>query len=236
MTRPSCPDGRPEGRDGRVMPHFAPGSTIRGMTTKTRTEILVLDEFRLRAADTDGAAAAIVSAASNGIRDPVPLLTSVDDPRDVATLRTVGTGATDSRGPRGDAALGELVATWQPVKRYRSRIAARSQGAPSSSFRLAVTESGINDEQVAPPGTWVGEPTPGEPISLLLIGVPEGTHAGLLVLVGRDDPQPLAGDRDRTSWPLPLSRDLGVRVYESGPEHLGARSSGADRSAHALSA
>ena len=139
MTRPSCPDGRPEGRDGRVMPHFAPGSTIRGMTTKTPTDLLVLDEFRLHAADTDGTAAGIVSKASKDIRDPVPLLTSIDDPRDVATLRTVGTGATDSRGPRGDAALGELVATWQPVKRYRSRIAARSQGAPSSSFRLAVT-------------------------------------------------------------------------------------------------
>jgi len=189
------------------------------MATADRAEVLLLDEFRLRAADTDGAAARIVSAASKDIRDPVPLLTSIDDPRDVATLRAVIAGAPDSDGPRGDTALGQLVATWQPVKRYRPRIAARSQRAPSSSFRLAVTESGINDEQVAPPGTWVGEPTAGEPIALLLIGVPEGTHAGLLVLVGRDDAEPVTGGRDRTSWPLPLSRDLGVRIYESSREH-----------------
>lgn len=226
----------PAGGDERVMPDFAPRGTIRDMTTVDRTEILVLDEFRLRAADTDGAAAAIVSAASKGSRDPMPLLTSIDDPRDVATLRTVSTGAPDNDGPRGDTALGQLVATWQPVKRYLPRVAARSQGEPSSSFRLAVTESGINDEQVAPPGTWVGEPTAGESIALLLIGVPEGTHAGLLVLVGRDDAEPVAGGRDPTSWPLPLSRDLGVRVYESSREHLGARSSGAGRSARALSA
>jgi hypothetical protein len=206
------------------------------MKTVDRTEVLVLDEFRLRAADTDGAAAAMISAASKDSRDPVPLLTSIDDPRDVAMLRTVNTGAPDSDGPRGDAALEQLVATWHPVRRYLPRVAARSHAIPSSSFRLAVTESGINDEPVAPAGRWVGGPTPGEPISLLLIGVPEGTHAGLLVLVGRDDPQPLAGDRDRTSWPLPLSRDLGVRVYESGPDPVGARSSGADRSARALSA
>lgn len=206
------------------------------MATAERAEVLVLDEFRLHAADTDGGAARIVSAASKGSRDPVPLLTSIDDPRDVATLRAVTAGAPDSDGPRGDRALGQLVATWQPVKRYRPRVAERSQGAPSSSFRLAVTESGINDDQVALPGTRVGEPTPGEPIALLLIGVPEGTHAGLLVLVGRDHAEPVAGGRDRTSWPLPLSRDLGVRVYESSREHLRARSSGAGRSARVLSA
>lgn len=189
--------------------------TIRDMLPVDRADVLVLEEFRLHAADADGAAAAIVSAASEQIRDPVPLLTSIDDPRDVATLRTVTAGAPDGDDPRSDAALGALVASWKPVKRYRARIAARSQAAPSASFRLAVTESGINDEQVAPPGAWVGDPTAGEPIALLLIGVPEGTHAGLLVLVGRDDAQQLANGRDRTSWPLPLSRDLGVRVYES---------------------
>lgn len=204
------------------MPDFPTRATIRDMTTADRAEILVLDEFRLRAADTDGAAARIVSAASRGRRDPMPLLTSIDDPRDVATLRSVSTGAPDVDGPRGDTALGRLVATWQPVRRYRPRVSERSQSAPPYSFRLAVTESGINDEQVAPPGTWVDQPTPGEPIALLLIGVPEGTHAGLLVLVGRYDDDPLAGGPDSPSWPLPLSRDLGVRVYQSAREHLRA--------------
>lgn len=197
----------------------APRATIPDMTTVGRTEILVLDEFRLHAADTDGAAAGIVLAASTNIRDPVPLLTSIDDPRDVATLRSVIAGAPDSDGPRGDKTLGQLVASWQPVKRYRARVAERSRSAVSSSFRLAVTESGINDEQVAPPGSWVGEPTSGEPIALLWIGIPEGTHAGLLVLVGRNDAETVAGGRDRASWPLPLSRDLGVRVYKSTSEH-----------------
>jgi len=192
-----------------------PCATIPGMPTVGRSEILVLDEFRLHAADTGGAAARIVAAASKDIRDPVPLLTSIDDPRDVATLRAVDAGAPESGGPRGDAALGQLVATWQPARRYRPRVAERSGSAVSSSFRLAVTESGINDERVAPPGDWVGEPTSGEPISLLVIGIPEGTHAGLLVLVGRYDDDPLACGSDSTGWPLPLSRDLGVRVYES---------------------
>jgi hypothetical protein len=183
-----------------------------------RADDLVLEEFRLHKADTDGAAAAIVAAASEHIRDPVPLLTSIEDPCDVATLRTVVGGAADGDDPRRDAALGALVASWKPVKRYRARIAARSRAAPSASFRLAVTESGINDEDVAPPSAWVGERTAGEPIGLLLIGVPEGTHAGLLVLVGRDNAGPVASRRDRAGWPLPLSHDLGVRVYESNTE------------------
>lgn len=197
------------------MPCFATCDTIRDMTTVDRSEILVLDEFRLHSADTDGTAAAIVSAGSKDIRDPVPLLTSIEDPRDVATLRTLSAANLDGHGPRDDTALGPLVAAWRPVKRYLSRITARSQEARATSFHLAVTESGINDEQVAPPSRWVGEPTSGESVALLLIGIPEGTHAGLLVLVGRDDAAP-ANDSARASWPLPLSRDLGVRVYTAG--------------------
>lgn len=192
--------------------------TIRHMT-ETRiqgAEIIVLDEFRLRAADaeTGGAAARRVSVASRGARDSVPLLTSIDDPRDVATVRAVQADTPAAVGPRGDAALRELVSDWQPAKRYRPRIAERS-GA-SSSFRLAVTESGINDEPVAAPSASVGEPAAAEPVSLLVVGVPEDTHAGLLVLVGRDDAESAGERRDGSRWPLPLSRDLGVRVYEGG--------------------
>lgn len=185
------------------------------MTVIDSSSVLLLDEFRLRAADSGGSAARLVAAASKDSRDPVPLLISIDDPRDVATLRSVSAGGPDGDGPREDIVLAPLVSAWRPVKRYLSRITARTQGAPATSFRLAVTESGINDEPVAPSGEWVGEAVAGEPVSLLMIGVPEGTHAGLLVLVGHDDPQGVDGDRDRTSWPLPLSRDLGVRVYES---------------------
>jgi hypothetical protein len=197
------------------MPDHAPGATIGDMAGNHPAEILVLDEFRLHVADTDGAAARIVSAAWNGSRDPVPLLTSLDDPRDVATLRTLGAEGPEGDGPRGEAALGRLVATWQTAKRYQARIAARSQGPPASSFRLAVTESGINDEQVAQPGTWVGASTAGELVALLLIGIPESTHAGLLVLVGRDTADLVDSGLDGKDWALPLSRDLGVRLYAS---------------------
>lgn len=186
------------------------------MATSDPPEVLVLDEFRLHAADTNGAAAGIVSAALMDSRDPVPLLTSIDDPRDVATLRTLGAGGPEGKGPRGEAALGPLVATWQTARRYLARIAARSQGPPATSFRLAVTESGLNDETVAPPGTWVGAGTAGQPVTLLLIGIPERTHAGLLVLVGRDTAELAERGRDGMGWALPLSRELGVRLYASG--------------------
>ena len=180
------------------------------MPTKGTEDIIVLDEFRLHDADGDGSTARMIAAASMGSRDP-PLLTSIDDPHDVALLRTVAAGSPDMNDPREHAGLGHLVAGWQRSKRYRSRIAAASQVTDPSSYRLAVTESGINDEAAAPPSGWVGEPTSGEPIALLLIGVPVGTHAGLLVLVGRDGPPELGP----TTWPLPLSRALGVRVYNS---------------------
>ncbi len=197
------------------MPERAPGTTIGNVTGIDPADVLVLDEFRLHAADTDGAASRIVSATWKGSRDAVPLLTSIDDPRDVATLRTFSADGPEGDGPRGEAALRPLVATWQTPKRYQARIAARSQGPPASSFRLAVTESGINDEHVRPTNAWVGEPMAGEMVALLLIGIPEGTHAGLLVLVGRDKAESAAGGRGRGSWPLPLSSDVGVRLYQS---------------------
>ena len=195
------------------MPDFITHATIWNMLPAGRVDVLVLEEFRLHAVDTDGAAAAIVSAASDYMKDPIPLLTSIEDPRDVATLRTVVAGTADDHDPRADGALGTLVESWQPAKRYRSRISARSQAMSPSSFRLAVTESGINDEQVGPAGAWVGGPTTGEPIALLLIGMPEGTHAGLIVLVGRD--MASTAIRSDGDWPLALTRDLGVRIYES---------------------
>ena len=99
------------------MPDITSYVTIRNMTPIHRAEIFVLDEFRLHAADADGSAARIVSAASKGDRDPVPLLTSIDDPRDVATLRTLSADGPEGAGPRGEAALGPLVATWQTDKR-----------------------------------------------------------------------------------------------------------------------
>src|SRR5688500_10907225 len=212
MTSSSC--ARRD--DGIVMPLVTRRDTIRDMTLADDTEIFVLDEFRLRSVDTDGTAAALVLAAgAGGSRDPMPLLTSIDDAHDVASLRAVGLGAAEGNGLRNDVALGRLVASWAPVKRYVSRIAARIDGSPATSFRLAVTESGINDELVAPPARWAGQPMAGDPVALLLIGVPVGTHAGLIVMVGRDATQTVAADHPRAGPPPPLARELGVRVYEA---------------------
>lgn len=169
----------------------------------------VLSEFRLRDADSGPAAAEIVAAFGAGMEPAVPLLTSIDDRRDVAFVRALhGAETTD---PAERAALDPLVASWQAIKRYGPRIAERSESPPGY-YRLAVTESGINDSAGAR-----GEPrmvdAAGDsvPISLLWIGAPAGS-AGMLVLLGNEE-RP-ASRPDPREWPLPLSARLGVRVYE----------------------
>lgn len=187
------------------------------MSTDNPIQLLVLEEFRLRAADVDGAAARIVAASPHGTEPAIPLLTSIDDRRDVATLRAVHAGESSETDAAQHAALAPLVSSWAAPKHYGPRIAEQSQ-SPSSSFRLAVTESGINNggvspvtaaERSAPDGT----PT-NRPVGLVWIGAPIGTHAGLLVLLGSYD-DPRAFGADPSGWPLPLSRDLGVRIYEN---------------------
>ncbi len=190
---------------------------------------LVLQEFRLRAPDTEGKAARIVAGFDHGIEPTVPLLTSIDDCRDVATVRGVHPGETSAEDSGTRAALGPLVETWQPLKRYRARITERSEHQPTQ-YRLAVTESGIHN------GTASPAPAPPQPVadaarlprvatdeatsirlSLLWTGVSAGTSAGLMLLQGSDEGGH-AVRRDPAQWPLPLSRALGVRIYESQPE------------------
>jgi len=190
--------------------------SVRAMSAPDPIQLLVLEEFRLRTADLLGAAAGIVAASPRGIELPIPLLTSIDDRRDVATLRAVHAGEAIEIGAAQRAALEPLVASWAAPKHYGPRITERSDGSPSS-FRLAVTESGINTGG-APPvmlsrGTAQGA-TKGNQVGLVWIGAPVGTHAGLLVLLGSYD-DPRAFGRDLSGWPLPLSRDLGVRIYEN---------------------
>lgn len=178
-----------------------------------RIGTIVLQELRLHAPDTTGAAARIVARSSDGIAPMVPLLTSIDDDRDVAIVRRLraGEGSSIDRDP-----LDLLVEHWEPVARYEPRIAEHSTVLPSS-YRLAVTESGINEplpEPVAVPpgeGTVVGAMSS---LGLLWIGEPVGTHAGLLTLIGNHvDPSALRPDP--LEWPLPLARQLGIRIYES---------------------
>jgi hypothetical protein len=193
-----------------------PKVTIRHMTTDDPIHVLVLQEFRLRHADVDGAAARIVAASPRGIEPAIPLLTSIEDRRDVATLRALHAGELTETDQVQRAALDPLVSSWGTPKQYGPRMVERSQSPPSS-FRLAVTESGINTGGV-PPVTLsqgpVGDRTTSQAIGLVWIGAPVGTHAGLLVLLGSYD-DPAAVGRDPSGWPLPLSRDLGVRIYEN---------------------
>jgi hypothetical protein len=187
------------------------------MPTPGPINALVLQEFRLHAADTAGEAARIVAAFSDGIEPAVPLLTSIDDDCDVAIVRGLHAGEQPETDPRQRAALDPFVSTWQPVKEYGPRITERS-ASPSTHYRLAVTESGINaksepSEPSEPPRRNVADRDTSKHVGLLWIGLPVGTYAGLLTLLGTDD----GGGRSEPREWLPLSRSLGVRIYESQP-------------------
>ena len=188
---------------------------VRDVASADPIQLFVLQEFRLLAADADGAVSRIVAASPGGVEPHVPLMTSIDDRRDVATLRVLHAGEPAEPDAAQRAALDPLVSSWASPKHYAARISERSQSSPSH-FRLAVTESGINVEDeafaVSGPGPTADGPT-STPVGLVWIGAPVGTYAGLLVLVGSyDDPD---GARQADGWPLPLSRELGVRIYES---------------------
>jgi hypothetical protein len=176
---------------------------------------LVLEEFRLRS-PAFGPAAARIAASFSGVEPTVPLLTSIDDPHDVAAIWALhsdeGTAAVAAQRSK----LDHLVATWRPLKEYAPRITERLQGAPAH-YRLAVTESGINaagSEVQAATQPNLSHVSTRSPIRLLWIGSPLGTHAGLLILLGDADD---ANDTrpDPRAWPLPLTRYLGVRIYAS---------------------
>ena len=186
------------------------------MSTDDRIQTLVLEEFHLRAADTDGQVARIVAAAPAGLEPAVPLLTSIDDGRDVAMLRALHADESVLTDAAQRAALDPFVSNWQAPREYVPRITERSQSPPTH-YRLAVTESGIND---AGPGVPPAAPRStslhgsSRRVGLLWIGRPRGSYAGLLTLLGtyeKSDPaRPAARE-----WPLLLSRRLGVRIYET---------------------
>lgn len=179
---------------------------------------LVLQEFRLSDATTHAEADGILAAADP---DGVPLLTSIADDRDVASVRSVLSGTAADADPIDRSMLGALVAKWQSPRTYRTRIA-ESSLLPPAEYRLAVTESGINDDDRALPGAPRHSAIPGPdaptPLALLWIGAPVGTHAGLLVLAGEDgqsrnDEDGASGNDQDAAWPLALSTQLGVRIY-----------------------
>jgi hypothetical protein len=202
------------GDDDKVMTAARTSVTVRYMATDDPITMLVLQEFRLRAADDGDAAARIVAASSTGSDSAIPLLTSIEDRRDVATLRALHAGEATEADAVERAGLQQLVSRWAAPKQYEPRLAERSQSPPSS-FRLAVTESGINaDGAAVQPSDEPARRDATRAIGLLWIGAPVGTDAGLLVLLGGYDEPRAVGD-DPPGWPLPLSRDLGVRIYEN---------------------
>jgi hypothetical protein len=175
---------------------------------------LVLQEFELRAADADGLVARLVASSSSGRYRAVPLLTSIDDERRVAMVRAFDKGESPDPSLAEQAALAPFVSTWRAPRHYRPRIIERSQSPPVY-YRLAVTESGINqtalDSEAEPSSS---EPHRGDtaPLDLLWIGAPVDSYAGLFVLVGSSGRG--ANRADAHDWPLPLSDALGVRIYE----------------------
>lgn len=183
--------------------------------TDATEDTFVLREFRLATADADGAVARIVAATPGGCEPAVPLLTSIDDHRDVATIERTHDGGTGCADEIRHALLDPFVVSWGAAKQYVPRIAERSKES-ATHYRLAVTESGINDEmreasQAAANGARRESPAS---LDLLWIGQPRASYAGLLILLG-DRADPRAAPSATRDWPLLMSRGLGVRIYDS---------------------
>ena len=175
------------------------------MTIQAADQI-VLEEFRL----SDGAAYADADRAL-AAADPtgVPLLTSIADDRDVAIVRCLPARSGPPDGTIDRSAFGALVSRWGVVHTYRARIAESSLARPTS-YRLAVTESGINESPAirgGPASRHERVDDPPAPLDLLWIGAPRSSHAGLLVVIGDGESGADA------AWPLSLSESLGVRIY-----------------------
>src|SRR5689334_10192490 len=115
------------------------------MLANDRSDTVLLQEFELRSPDTDGSVARIVVTAGEGEDNAIPLLTSIENDRQVATLHRLnapeGTAAVAER-----AALTPFVASWRAPRHYIPRINERSPSPPSY-YRLAVTESGVNNAE-----------------------------------------------------------------------------------------
>jgi hypothetical protein len=152
----------------------------------------------------------------------LPMLVSIDDRRDVACLRRVHRLPTDSEHSalRIQQALTPDAVSGGPSRCYDERAAVSGSGIHSY-YRLAVTESGTNGPQPRSKVTPLGSPRAfapsdgGEPSDsgLLWIGTPVTSETGLLVITGHHDRGGFAGAKNG-EWSLPLSRELGVRIYE----------------------
>lgn len=197
-----------------------------------RLGFFILHELRLSASDvTTRRRAAKCLADLPEARDEqlLPLFVSIDDRRDVACLRRVRTlprdDDRDDAGKRLHEALTPEAEVFGPPRYYKERTAMVGERAVQSYYRMAVTESGINEQAAAgmladgPARARDGQAPPGPGAAtaagLLWIGTPVASAAGLLVITGHQDATDYS-DSDPTVWPLPTSRQLGVRIYEGG--------------------
>ena len=158
------------------------------MATASLIQMLVLEEFRLRAADLAGAAARIVARSPHGIEQGIPLLTSIDDRRDVATLRGVHAGESLATDSAQHAALDSLVLRWTEPKHYGPRITERSQTPPSTAWKSLCSRMVGTNRDAAAASVWPSSASawPRRPC-------PSGR--------GRAAARPRAGERDHEPEP-----------------------------------
>ena len=179
---------------------------------------LILQEFRLTTVAATKAVGDIV-----GLTSPrVPLLTSIADPLDVATIRNVDRD-TPHLTFEDRIALAPFVSAWKPAREYAVRFLEHAL-APPDHYRMAVTDSGINDrDRSVVARTGDAGQTRGDAIGMLWIADPVGSHAGLLIVIGHYGRGAFEPSTKFSDWPLALSLDLGVRIYEGSTSNMKAR-------------
>jgi hypothetical protein len=122
---------------------------VQDMPIADPIRVFVLEEFRLRVADVDGAAARIVAESPGGIEPAIPLLTSIEDKRDVAMLRALHSGESTESDAMQHAALDPLVSSWAVPKHYGPRIAERARSSERWHYRSPRAHALISSDVAA---------------------------------------------------------------------------------------
>lgn len=169
-------------------------------------------EFRLPA-DVDQATMQGHLDDLDGDAPSVPLLVRINDAQAFASVRTRSSGDAVAEGDIRTAI--DALGLARRSRDFRTRVAVAPPEA-GRHFRLAITEFGRNDAAASAPDTWVAAPDGGQPDAdsqLLWIGGTSESTQGLFVLVGHAAETPASPNDGTAVWPLPLSDDLGVRIY-----------------------
>lgn len=145
---------------------------------------------------------------------PVPLLRRIDDARALALVQARRTREADGIERETRTAI-DRVGAGLRTQDFRVRVALAAED-PGSHFRLALTDSGRNDRAPSAADPWITADVRDRPEAdsqLLWIGVTANSAQGLFVLVGHDAEEPGEAGGTHPGWPLPLSSELGVRIY-----------------------